>query len=154
MCQYTKNKSIRWGFKFWFRCGSKSGYLYQFGMYLGKKSKTELGLGQSVVLSLCDNLKTVYYYVFFDNFFTSPNLMLKLFEDGIQATGTVRSNRKHMPTLKADMQMKRGEHDWLTCFTISATKWMNNWSVILLSNHHNPSVAKRSIEASRFQKRK
>ena len=56
--------------------------------------------------------------MFFDNFFTSPNLMLKLFEDGIYATGTVRSNWKHMPTLKNDKQMKRGEHDWLACDTI------------------------------------
>ena len=67
--------------------------------------------------------------------------MLKLFEDGIYATGTVRSNRKHMPTLKADKQMKRGEHDWLTCDTISAIKWMDNRSVIIVSNYHNPSVA-------------
>ena len=67
--------------------------------------------------------------------------MLKLFEDGIYATGTVRSNRKHMPTLKADKQMKRGEHDWLACDTISAIKWMDNRSVIIVSNYHNPSVA-------------
>ena len=140
MGQYMKNKPIKWGFKFWFRCGSKSGYLYQFDMYLGKKSKTEFGLGESVVLSLCENLKNSYCYVFFDNFFTSPNLMLKLFEDGIYATGTVRSNRKHMPNLKTDKQMKRGEHDWLACDTISATKWMDKQSVILLSNYHNPSV--------------
>ena len=51
--------------------------------------------------------------------------MLKLFEDGIYATGTVRSNQKHMPTLKADKQMKRSEHNWLACDTISATKWMD-----------------------------
>ena len=66
--------------------------------------------------------------------------MLKLFEDGIYATGTVRSNRKHMPTLKADKQMKSGEHDWLSCHTISAAKWVGKRSVILLSNYHNASV--------------
>ena len=32
MRQYIKNKAIKWGFKFWFRCGAKSGY---FDMYLG-----------------------------------------------------------------------------------------------------------------------
>ena len=57
-------------------------------------------------LSLCENLNNSYSYVFFDNFFRSPNLMLKLFENGIYATGTIRSNQKHMPTLKADKQMK------------------------------------------------
>ena len=90
MRQFMQNKPIKWGFKIWFQCGSKSGYLYQFDMYLGKKSKTEFGLGESVVLSLCENLKSSYCYVFFDNFFASPNLMLNLFEDGIYATGTVR----------------------------------------------------------------
>ena len=122
MCQYMKNKPIKWGFKFWFWCGYRSGYLYQFDMYLGKMSKTEFGLGESVVLSLCKNLKNSYCYVFFDNFFTSPNLMLKLFEVGIYPSGTIRSKQKHMPTLKADKQMKRGEHDWLACDTISTTK--------------------------------
>ena len=102
MRQYMKNKPIKWCFKFWFRCGSKSGYLYQFDMYLGRKSKTEFDLGNLVVLSPCKNLKNSYCYVFFDNFFTSPNLMLNLFENGIYATGTVRSNRNHMPTLKAN----------------------------------------------------
>ena len=56
--------------------------------------------------------------------FRSPNLMLKLFEDGIYATGTVRSNRKHMPTLKTDKQMKRGGHDWLACDTIWVYLWV------------------------------
>ena len=36
--------------------------------------------------------------------------------------------------------MKKGEHDWLACDTISATKKMDNRSVILLSNYHNLSV--------------
>ena len=99
-------------------------------------SKAEFGLGESVVLSLCKNLKNSYCNLLFGNFFTSPNLMLKLFENGIYATGTVRSNLKHILTLKADKQMKRGEHDWLAYDAISATKWMNNRSVILLSNYH------------------
>ena len=66
--------------------------------------------------------------------------MLKLFKDEIYAAGTVRPNRKQISTLKADKQMKRGEHDWLACHTISATKCMDNRSVILLSNYHNPRV--------------
>ena len=143
---------IKWGFKFWFWCASKPGYLYQFDMYLRKKPKTEFGLGESVVLSLCENLKNSYCYVFFDNLFGSPNLMLKLFEDGIYATGTVRSNWKHMSTLKANKQMKRGEHDWLACDTISATKQMDKQSVILLSNYHNPSVVQeinRTVKGSK-----
>ena len=100
MRQNMKNKPIKWGFKFWFRCGAKSGYLYEFDMYLGKKGNTEFGLGESVVLSLCQKLKDTHCFVFFDKFFTSPALLVKLLEMGIYATGTVRANRKNMPVLK------------------------------------------------------
>ena len=86
MHQYMKNKPIKLDLKCWFQSGSKSGYLYQFDMYSGKKFKKEFGLGESVVLSLCKDLKGNYCYAFFDNFFRSPDLMLKLFEDGIYAT--------------------------------------------------------------------
>ena len=138
MRQYMKNKTIKWGFKFWLRCGSKSGYLYEFDMYLGKKGNTEFGLGKSVVLSLCKSLKYTNCYALFDNFFTSPTLIAKLLENGIYGIDTVRANCKHMPTLKQDTQMKRGEHDWQACQSLSATKWMDNKSVILLSNYHDP----------------
>ena len=37
MNQYIKSKPIEWAFKFWFCCLSKSGYLYQMDMYLGRK---------------------------------------------------------------------------------------------------------------------
>ena len=46
MWQYMKNNPIKWGFKFWIRCGSKSGYLYELDMYLGKKGNTEFGLSE------------------------------------------------------------------------------------------------------------
>ena len=52
-------------------------------MYLGKKENTEFGLGESVVLSLCDCLKDTNYYAYFDTFFASPTLMTKLLENGI-----------------------------------------------------------------------
>ena len=92
--------------------------------------------------------------MFFGNCFTSPSLILKLFQDGIYATGTVRSNRKHTPTLKADKQMKRGEHDWLPLDTISTTKWMDKRSVILLPNYHNPSVVQEINRRAKASKEK
>ena len=55
----------------------------------------------------------------------------------IYATGTVRANRKNMPVLKHDKEMKRGEHGWFSSNHLSAIKWMDNKSVILLSNYFN-----------------
>ena len=54
--QYIKSK---WSFKFWFRCSSKSGYLYQVDIYLGRKKTPEfnLGLGENVALQLTKNLE-------------------------------------------------------------------------------------------------
>ena len=57
---------------------------------------------------------------------------------GIYATGTVRANRKNMPVLKHDKEMKRGEDDWFSSNHLSAINWMDNQSVILLSNYFNP----------------
>ena len=57
---------------------------------------------------------------------------------GIYAAGTVRANRKNMPVLKHDKEMKHGEHDWFSSNHLSAIKWMGNKSVILLSNYFTP----------------
>ena len=51
----------------------------------------------------------------------------------------VRANRKHMPILKQDKEMKWGEHDWFFANHLSAIKSMDNKSVILLSNYLNPT---------------
>ena len=133
-----KNKPIKWGFKFCFLCRAKSGYLYEFDMYQGKKRNTEFGLGESVILSLCQKLKDTHGFLFFDNFFTSPAQLIKLLEMGIYAAGTARVNRKNMPVLKHDKEMKRDEHDWFSSNHLSAIKWMENKSVILLSNYFKP----------------
>ena len=76
--------------------------------------------------------------MFFDNYFTSPTLLVKLLEMGIYATGTVRAYRKHIPILKQDKEMKQGEYNWFSTNHLSAIKWMDNKSIILLSNYLNP----------------
>ena len=52
--------------------------------------------------SLCKSLENTNCFVYFDNCFTSPTLIAKLLDKGIYAVGTVKANRKHMPTLKND----------------------------------------------------
>ena len=100
--QYMENNPIKWDFQFWFCWRSKSGYLCKINNYLRKKEKTEFGLGESVVFSLCEYLKDTNCYVYFDNFCTSPTLMAKLSENGIYGLGTGRANSEHMPSLKQD----------------------------------------------------
>ena len=78
MEQYIKNKPIKWGFKLWCRCDSETGYLYQFDLYVGKKTNPEKGLEVEVVLQLCEPIFDIGVRVFFNNFFNSPTLQVDL----------------------------------------------------------------------------
>ena len=133
--QYLKNKPIKWGFKWWFRADSKTGYLYEFQLYLGKNELPEYGLGESVVISLSKSLKDTHCTLYFDNYFSSPALVKELYEQGIYAIGTVRKDRKNMPTLKEDKAMKRGEIDFHFSDDVTALKWYDNKAVTLISTN-------------------
>lgn len=123
MKQYMKNKPVSWGFKLWCLCESDTGYLYNVDIYTGKKTSVEHGLGESVVLQLCQPLAKKGVEVYCDNFFTSVNLLDILKQNDIMACGTIRSNRKHMPKqFPADKNMKRGDISYFTSGNISVVK--------------------------------
>ena len=105
-------------------------------IYLGRKQTPEfnLGLGEEVVLQLTKDLERSFCTVYFDNFFNSPKLIEKLFQKGIYGIGTVRANRKQMPKMIDDKQMKRGDCEFLFSGNTMACKWMDNRSVLLLSS--------------------
>ncbi|KAL1469980.1 hypothetical protein MTO96_004600 [Rhipicephalus appendiculatus] len=99
----------------------------------------ERDLGGRVVKTLVDDLAGKYHRVFFDNYFSSYHLLKDLAEAGIYACGTVNASRKHLPNLKSDKMMKRGEtycsvsNDELCCL-----KCRDKRTVHLLSNFHDP----------------
>ena len=70
MQQHIKNKPIKLGFRISHRCAPKTGYLYEFDIYTGRKETAEFGLGESVVLQLKKKLNWSFCRIFFDNFFT------------------------------------------------------------------------------------
>ena len=103
--QYMRNKPIRFGLKLWALC-SNSGYLFDLDLYCGKQEMQQndkLGncnLGTKVVMKMLHQLLSsvskknlIQYHVCFDNFFTSPDLLVHLQKLGLKATGTVRTNR-------------------------------------------------------------
>ena len=100
--QYMKNKSIKWSFKWWCRCCSKTGYPYEFDLYLDKKEKAELGFGETVVLDLSKKLENTHCMLYFDNFFNSLTLVEKHFDKGIYCLGRVRSDQNNMAVRKKD----------------------------------------------------
>ena len=86
---YIKNKSIKWGFRMGYRCAPKTGYLYEFHIYTGRKETTEFGLSESVVLYLTEKPNGSFCYMFFDNFFTFSSLLRKLTDNSLYCIGVV-----------------------------------------------------------------
>ena len=97
-----KNKSVKWSFKWWCRCCSKTGYLCEFDLYLDKKEKAGLGFGETVVLDLSKKLENTHCMLYFDNFFNSLTLVEKHFDKGIYCLGRVRSDQNNMAVRKKD----------------------------------------------------
>jgi hypothetical protein len=68
-------------------------------VYTGRTDNTpEINLGGRVVLDLMQPLLDLGYHVYTDSFFTSPDLFLQLRKRSTLGCGTVRSNRKGLPT--------------------------------------------------------
>lgn len=115
--QFIRGKPVRFGYKNWV-AASSSGYCYSFDIYCGKSANSSTEpLGTRVVKMLLDKLNTnpVDHKVFFDNFFTSCDLLNDLRKAGYRATGTIRENRtKKCPltTAKEMMKKTRAEFDY------------------------------------------
>ncbi|CAG4947572.1 unnamed protein product [Parnassius apollo] len=65
-------------------------------------------------------------------------IWIDLLNDKILACGTVNATRKHLPTLKEDTKLERGEHDYRVSDTnVTVMKWKDKRVVHLLSNYHD-----------------
>lgn len=140
--QYLPKKPIKRGFKVWTLADSKNGYVYDFEIYKGKDSERRSSLGEHVVKKFVSDLEFSYRKVYFDNYFTSPDLIDYLYKKGIYAAGTVRVDRKYMPKefSKSINLLKRGEYEYITSDNVVLYKWMDRKLVFLLSNFHDPNT--------------
>lgn len=143
--QYVKNKPHKWGIKMFARAGV-SGIVYDFEIYVGKetiKNASSLGISGDIVIRLVENLpRNKNFKVFFDNWFTSYDLLVHLKEIGLLATGTVRINRMRGCKLKSDETLKnegRGSYDFCTDKNrnIVAVKWFDNKPVHVASSYQD-----------------
>ena len=95
---YIKGKPIRFGYKIWSLCG-EDGYPYKMNIYTGNNSsqRSDEPLGQRVVLNLLELVTNLsepkYHEVYFDNYFSSAELLKLLSDQGFIATSTIRGNR-------------------------------------------------------------
>jgi hypothetical protein len=139
--QYLPMKPTKRGFKIWTLADANNGYVYSFRIYKGKETIRTKALGERVVKDIVKELRFSYRKVYFDNFFTTPNLLEYLYKKGIYAAGTIRADRRNMPKdfCSSQKKMNRGDFEFITSGNLVLHKCMDKKPVFLLSNFHNPT---------------
>jgi DNA excision repair protein ERCC-6 len=99
--QFIRGKPIRFGYKVW--ClNACNNYLVNFEVYRGKNGELNnqlydkaFGKPAAVLVNMIDDIKCpdLRYHFYFDNLFTSLNLLSHLSSKGYYGTGTMRANR-------------------------------------------------------------
>ncbi|RXN27706.1 piggyBac transposable element-derived 3-like protein [Labeo rohita] len=93
----------------------------------------------AVFTHLCQRIQAPNHKIYFDNYFTTCNLLEALAEKKIHAAGTARVCRFANPPLKPDKEMskkERGNHDEVQSRDgkVVLVKCVDNCSVVLASN--------------------
>ncbi|XP_051994392.1 piggyBac transposable element-derived protein 3-like [Xyrauchen texanus] len=160
MKQYIKTKPHKWGIKVFTRAGV-TGLVYDFEVYTGKGTVTNergLGVAGEVVLRLVSEVpKGLNYKCFFDNWFTSPELIVELKKMGILTVATINRNRLRGCTLKSDKELSkagRGAYEvkYEKTSGMSIVKWYDNKAVLLASSFIGPEPVERCRRWSKEKK--
>ncbi|GFU54491.1 piggyBac transposable element-derived protein 4 [Trichonephila clavipes] len=148
--QYMPMKPIIRGYKVWMRCDS-SGFACEFQIYTGKTEEVERNLGERVIRNLSQKLLGKNHVLFFDNYFTSYDLLKHLETQNIIACGTMNMSRKNLPkNLLEDKKMKRGDFDWsVSNDDIACIKWKDKRIIHILATL---GEATKSCEIKRKEK--
>ena len=142
--QYLPSKPTKWGIKLWALCEAITGYLSRFKVYTGKEGgRADYRLSFRVVTDLLAHLTHQNLRVYFDNFYTGKELLLFLLARGIYACGTIRANRRGLPTnlLPRNLPNNMRRHDYRVAQNndLSFTAWKDTKTVLVLSNFHDPT---------------
>lgn len=153
---YMKSKPDKYGLKIWALADCELYYTLNMQVYLGKiqliveyciyffsvigkqNEKAEVGQGQRVVLDLTSHLGKGYGLTT-DNFFTSLPLADKLWEKNITLVGTLRKDKKYIPT---DLLPKPYKPVFSSMFAFRKKRTLvsyvpkKNRAVIMLSSEH------------------
>ncbi|KAJ4446621.1 hypothetical protein ANN_13318 [Periplaneta americana] len=152
---FIKCKPIQFGVKIWMLCSS-SGYPYAMEIHSGKKDSENQGpLGTCVVTGLLSVVRDpIQVEIYFDNFFTSYNLLKELKDMKIKATGTVREERTGHCSLTPSQTSERGTFDYRCDGDVYICRWNDNAVVTLASNHQTHLPTGTAKRYSRQNKKK
>ena len=144
------DKPTKYGIKDFVLAESNTGYCLKMITYTGKYSfpRTDRPLTTQVVLDLLEGYENEGHVVYMDNFYSSPELFRELQNKTIGACGTVRINRKHMPSqLKPEkLKLKRGDDPvFMRANNIVAMAWQDVKRVTCLTTVHTNNTCEKSI---------
>lgn len=120
-------------------------------MYSGKDTELggDLSLGHAarVVYTLATPILKQGYCIYVDNFYTSPQLALLLTENQTDVVGTLRKNRKGLPSnLKSKLNKDERDVRYEENGTMMVMKWKDKRDVFFLSTIHK---GEETVNASR-----
>ena len=137
------------------------GYIPILQVYTGKDRQLqqgEVGLTARVVNDLIppyDENKCYHFYV--DNFYTSTNLFLSLYEKKVYACGTLRRGRRNVPDdimIDNPRRHERGYTCWSMAGPILAQSWLDTKPVYFLSTIHQPLHSSNALPHQLVVKRR
>ena len=147
--QYIPIKPIKRGIKLFCRNCSKTGYLYDAQVYLGRQgNKQAKGVYDRVILDLTKSLEGNSHTLYVDNLYSNVPLYLKLLERRVYCCGTVRRMRQFLPAEcrldytgkniwprgKSKIWQDKGQRN-LTC-----TMWSDTKHIRFLSTSTDPTI--------------
>ena len=166
--QCIRGKPFRFGYKVW--ClNTSEGYLASFDLYQGKtyegnKENEELfgKCGATVLKNLASlpaNKQKLPFKLYFDNLFTSLQLLQHLKCSEYGATGTLRENRgKKCPLTPVNNMKKlpRGSAEYVTdtANQIVVCRWMDNSVVTIASTCHTNQNSSKVFRYSQKEKKR
>ena len=120
-------------------------YIKQFQIYTGAGTAGEehttaddgTGATARLVLGLLNGLEQHYPRLFVDNYYISPKLFLALYNKGVCACGTTRSNRKYFPRdLVVTKSAAKGHYDYRSSGPLLACCWVDDRPIYFVTTIH------------------
>ena len=100
-----------------------------------------VGVTSGVVLQLVKRLEHRGHVSYCDNYYSSPELFLKLRSLGFGACGTVRTNRRGIPSsFKSKASLKKGEVRASQSDELLTLQWQDKRKVTVISTIHDDSM--------------
>jgi len=140
--QYIPKKRKCFSIKIYKLC-DESGYTYDMSVYLARDSHfaiDDMTATHATVRHLTRRVESLGHKIFMDNFFSSPRLFDDLDRCKINSCGTVRPNRRDMPSdfEPKQLKLKRGDIRVRTRGGLTALVWKDRREVYMLTNMDPP----------------